>query len=78
MPKRKYNKIQLDILRSLRTKQMTIYQIAKKTKTDFRTIRHQLILLKGLDYVHLAFEHDHIRVFAITNEGYTYLRRLER
>ncbi len=76
--KRKFKAIQLVILRKLRTKQRTIYQIAKQTKTDFRTIRHQLILLRGQGYVELAFELAHIKVFAITKQGYKYLRKLER
>lgn len=76
--KRKFSEIQLVILRSLRAKQKTIYQIAQKAKTDFRTVRHQLILLRGQGYVNLVFEHDHIKVFAITNSGISYLRKLER
>jgi len=76
--KRKFSEIQLFILRNLRTKQRTIYQIAKKIKTDFRTVRHQLILLRGQGYVNLIFELDHIKVFSITKQGYKYLRKLER
>jgi predicted transcriptional regulator len=76
--KRSFKEIQLVVLRKLRTKQKTIYQIAKQTKTHFRTIRHQLILLKNQGYVNLVFELDHIRVFAITKQGYKYLRKLER
>ena len=76
--KRKFSEIQLAVLRALRTKQKTIYQVAQKAKTDFRTIRHQLILLRGQGYVNLIFEHDHIKVFSITAEGYKYLRKLER
>ena len=79
MPKkRRFTDIQLLILRVLRTKQKTIYQIAKKLATDFRTVRHQLILLRGQGYIGLVFEHDHIKVFAITSQGYKYLRKLER
>ena len=76
--KRSFKEIQLVILRKLRTKQRTIYHIAKKTKTHFRTIRHQLILLKAQGYVNLVFELNHIKVFAITKQGYKYLRKLER
>ena len=75
--KRSFKELQLVILRKLRTKK-TIYQIAKQTKTDFRTVRHQLILLRGQGYVNLVFEHNHIRVFAITEQGYKYLRKIER
>ena len=76
--KHTFKEIQLLILRKLRTKEKTIYQIAKKTKLDFRTVRHQLILLRGQGYVNLIFEHAHIKVFAITKLGYKYLRKLER
>ncbi len=76
--KRRFSEIQLVILRTLKTKQRTIYQIAKKTKTDFRTVRHQLILLRGQGYIELVFELNHIRVFAITKDGSRYLRELER
>ena len=76
--KRKFKEIQLVILKTLKSKQATIYQIAKKTKTDFRTIRHQLILLKVQDYVELIFEINHIRVFAITNKGNNYLKDIEK
>lgn len=76
--KREFKEIQLVILRALKAKQATIYQIAKKTKTDFRTVRHQLILLRGQGYVGLVFELNHIKVFAITKEGYSHMRKLER
>lgn len=76
--KRTYKGIQLVILRKLRTKQKTIYQIAKQSKTHFRTIRHQLALLTDLRYVELIFQLDHIKVVAITKQGYKHLRKLER
>tara|TARA_Y100000310_G_C20122533_1_gene552112 strand:+ start:240 stop:488 length:249 start_codon:yes stop_codon:yes gene_type:complete len=75
--KRKFKEIQLVVLRILKTKKRTIYQIAKKTKTDFRTVRHQLILLRGQGYVNLDFELEHIKVFAITEEGIKYLWKLQ-
>jgi len=74
--KRKFEEIQLGILRSLRTKKHTTYQISKKTRTHFRTVKHQLILLRGQGYVDLVFELDHIKVFAITKQGYKYMRKL--
>jgi predicted transcriptional regulator len=76
--KRKFAEIQLEILRSLKKKQCTIYQIAKKNHTDFRTVRHQLILLKGQDYVSLIFELNHIKVFSITKKGEKYIKKLQR
>jgi len=76
--KRTFTEIQLVILRKLRTKQKTVYQIAKQTKTDFRTVRHQLILLRGQGYIDLVFSLNHIKVFAITELGNKYLRKLER
>jgi len=76
--KRKFPEIQLGILRMLSAKQATIYQLSKKTKTDFRTVRHQLILLRGQGYVDLVFEHSHIKVFAINGKGNDYLKELEK
>jgi len=75
--KRKFEEIQLDILKSLNKKNNTIYHIAKKIKTDFRTVRHQLILLRGQGYCDLVFELEHIKVFGITKLGKKYLRKLE-
>ena len=76
--KRRFSEIRLVILRELKQKQSTIYQLAKKTKTDFRTIRHQLILLKGQDYASLIFELNHIRVYDITDKGKKYMVKLKR
>lgn len=76
--KRKFKEIQLEILIQLSNKEATTYQLAKKTKTDFRTIRHQLILLKGQDYVSLVFELNHIKVFAITKKGLNHIKKLKR
>lgn len=76
--KRRFEEIQLVILRAFRSKQKTTYQIAKQTKTDFRTVRHQLILLRGQGYIELVFELNHIRVFAITKDGNKHLKKLER
>ncbi len=73
--KRKFSEIQLSILKRLRRGKKTIYQLSKETRTHFRTIRHQLVLLRGHGYVDLAFELDHIKIFAINNKGEEYLKR---
>ncbi|MFC1686777.1 hypothetical protein ACFL0E_00260 [Nanoarchaeota archaeon] len=56
----------------------TIYQIAKKNKLHFDVVKRQLILLKGQDYVVLAFEHQKFKLFSITKKGKKYFRKLKK
>ena len=74
--KRPFKELQKLILRTLRTKKLTKRQIADKIKADWRTIDHQIILLKGQDYVSLLFQHHRMKVYEITKDGLRYLKKL--
>ena len=76
--KRTFKELQVLILKTLKKDKATIYGIAQATKLHFHVIEHQLILLRGQDYVSLDFEHKRFRLFAITEKGISYLRKLTR
>lgn len=76
--KRTFRELQILILKTLKKENLTIYEIAKLTKLHFNVIEHQLILLKGQDYVKVEFEHKRFRLYAITPHGVKYLRKLTR
>jgi len=76
--KRTYREIQSLILKTLKKERHTVYEIAKETSLHFHVVNHQLILLKGQDYVNLDFEHKSFRLFAITEKGLKYLRKITR
>jgi len=76
--KRTYKELHLLILKALKKEKHTIYEIAKITSLHFHVVQHQLILLKGRDYVSLDFQHKSFRLYAITQEGITYLRKITR
>lgn len=76
--KRTYRELHIPILRALKGEKCTIYGIAKKASLHFNVVRHQLILLKGQDYVNLAFEHNQFRLFEISEKGMKYLRKITR
>ncbi len=76
--KRTYRELQILILKTLKKEAKTIYDIAKDQKLHFHVVERQLILLKGRDYVSLAFERKRFRLYAITDKGMKYLRKLTR
>ena len=76
--KRSYNELQILILKALKKERLTVYELAKRTSLHFHVIHHQLILLKGQDYVTLDFVHKRFRLFAISPQGLKYLRKLTR
>jgi len=76
--KRTFKELQILILNALKKRNYTIYEIAKKTSLHFHVVQRQLILLKGQDYVTLTFEHKRFRLFAITEKGLKYLRKITR
>ncbi len=76
--KRTYRELQILILKTLKKEDKTIYDIAKDQKLHFHVVERQLILLKGRDYASLAFEHKRFRLYAITDKGMKYLRKLTR
>lgn len=76
--KRTFKELQRIILKTLNKEDSTIYQIAKKNSLHFDVVKRQLILLKGQDYVVLAFEHKKFKLFSITKEGKKYLRKLKK
>lgn len=76
--KRTYRELHIAILKALKDDKHTIYEIAKKASLHFYVVQHQLILLKGQDYVSLVFEHNKFRLFAITEKGIRYLRKITR
>ena len=76
--KRTFRELQILILKTLKNNKLTIYEIAKKASLHFHVVQHQLILLKGQDYVSLDFEHKRFRLYAITKKGVNYLRKITR
>lgn len=76
--KRTYRELQTIILKALKKDKHTIYELVKKTSLHFHVVQRQLILLKGHDYVIVAFEHKKFRLFAITKKGIKYLRKITR
>ena len=74
--KRTFKELQRIILKTLKHEDSTIYHIAKKNSLHFHVVQRQMILLKGQDYVTLAFEHKKFRLFSITEKGKKYLRKL--
>lgn len=67
--KRTNRELQTLILKSLKLEQLTINEISDKTGIYWPNTRHQLILLKGEDYVKEVFRHRRFRLFAITDLG---------
>ena len=76
--KRSYRELQTLILKALKKEKLTTYELVKRTSLHFYVVQHQLILLKGHDYVILAFKHKKFRLFAITEDGLKYLGKIKR
>lgn len=76
--KRTYIELQILILKTLKKENLTIYELAKRASLHFHVVQHQLIILKGQDYVTLAFKHKRFKLFAITEQGLKYLRKITR
>ena len=72
--KRTFGELQLIIMRALKDRKATPYEIARRTSLHFSVVEHQLILLKGQDYAALVFEHGRFKLFAITEKGKEYLK----
>ena len=73
--KRRFKDLQRLILRSLDRSTRTINEISYRAKINWNSTSHQLILLKGQDYVKEIFSHRRLRVFEITDKGRGLLRR---
>lgn len=67
--KRTFKELQKLILRALKTKKLTKNQISKKAGIRWEVVDHQLILLKGKDYVEIFFEHERMKIYSITETG---------
>jgi predicted transcriptional regulator len=67
--KRKFKVLQKLILKSLRSRPLTINEISEKSNINWNSTSHQLILLKGQDYVKEIFSHKRLRLFEITDKG---------
>jgi len=67
--KRTFKELQKLILKALRTKKLTKNQISKKAGIRWEVVDHQLILLKGKDYVEIFFEHERMKIYSITEKG---------
>lgn len=76
--KRTYRELQILILKALKKEDLTVYELSKKTSLHFHVVKHQLILLKGQDYTEVAFKHKRFKLFAITEQGLKYLRKITR
>ena len=76
--KRTYKELQILILRALKKEKSTIYEVAKKRALHFHVAERQLILLEKLGYVALDFGYGRFRLFAITENGLKYLRKITR
>ncbi len=74
--KRTFKELQKLILIALRTKKLTKNQIAKKAGIRWEVVDHQLVLLKGRDYVEIFFAHEKMTIYSITEKGLKYLRKL--
>ncbi len=76
MAKRTNRELQKYILNTIKNNNLTINEISSKSNIYWPNVKHQLILLKGMDYVSEVFRHKRLRVFGITKEGKKYLRKL--
>ncbi len=76
--KKTFKELQLIILKTLKRGDSTTHHISKKNSLHFNTVQHQLILLKGYDYVNLVFEHKRFRLFSITKKGKKHLKKLAK
>ena len=73
--KRRFKDLQRLILRSLNKGTKTINEISENAKINWNSTSHQLILLKGQDYVNEIFSHKRLRVFEITDKGRRLLKK---
>ena len=71
--KRKFIQLQKLILKSLKNQNLTINEISAKSKVNWNSTAHQLILLKGHEYVKEVFRHKRLRIFEITERGKSFL-----
>ncbi|MEA2035935.1 MAG: winged helix-turn-helix domain-containing protein [Nanoarchaeota archaeon] len=76
--RRTYRELQMSILKALRGKEHTTYEISQKTDLHFHVVQRQLIRLKGQDYITLIFEHNQFKLFGITDKGIKHLRKITR
>ncbi len=67
--KRRFKELQSLILKSLKNRPLTINEISEKSGINWNSTSHQLILLKGHEYVKEIFRHKRLRLFEITNTG---------
>jgi len=76
MAKRTHKELQKRILNTIKNQNLTINEIASKSGIYWPNVRHQLILLKGMDYVQEVFRHKRLRIFGITKQGKKYFKKL--
>ena len=67
--KRRFKELQFLILKSLKNNPLTINEISERSGVNWNSTSHQLILLKGHEYVKEIFRHKRLRLFEITDEG---------
>ena len=73
--KRTFKELQKLILIALRAEKLTKHQISKKTGIRWEVIDHQLITLKGLDYVRVFYVHQKMKIYEITPEGILHVKK---
>ena len=67
--KRTFKELQKEILKVLKSKDSTVNDLRLKTKIHPYVIEHQLVLLRGKEYVDLVFSHGKFKLFSVTKEG---------
>jgi len=75
--KRTFKELQKLILNSLREDKLTTRQISQKAGIRWEVVKHQLILLKGQDYVDEFFTHVRFKIFTITDLGKEHLKKIK-
>ena len=71
--KRAFKEIRKQILLSLSKGQLSINEIAKQSKINWKTVSNHLIYLTGMGFVKEVFSSSYVRIYELTDSGKSFI-----
>ena len=71
--KRVFKEIRKQILLSLSKGQLSINEIAKQSKINWKTVSNHLIYLTGRGFVKEVFSSSYVRIYELTDSGKSFI-----
>ena len=71
--KRTFSEIRKNILLSLSKGQLSINEVAKQSKINWKTVSNHLIYLTGRGFVKEVFSSSYVRIYELTDSGKSFI-----